>query len=196
MKTPNRTKQKLEQKIGHLCSVWASLDRCANMLVEQILGCSEAQAVCLATQMEPVATRAKLLKNLAYTTAASNEWKAVLISLLNIIDGELAPKRNRVIHDAWDFTAAKPSQLDRRAKVARSQARKPPELLIEARLNVTPEFIESLVGRVSAAATALLAARADLILLAEEPKLPRELTVLEVAVNTLMPLYPLGQLSE
>jgi hypothetical protein len=162
------------------------------MLLTMVLGCTKEQTACIATQIEPLASRSRLLKNLAYTTNAEDRWKEALISLLNVIDGELCAKRNRVIHDGWDITGINAVQLDRRAKIARPQSRQTPTLVTEARSVVDPDYIDSLVTRVSVATVAVIAAHCDLIILQEDGLPQPELTGLEVAVRMVMPRHPLN----
>lgn len=151
----NATESKVFELIGHLCSFWAGLDKTANSLIRVALDCEERQAACIATQLDPVASRIRLLKTLIVTTGQSAEWMDEALRWLNMVDGQLAPKRNRIIHDDWDFDDATPQLIDRRAKVGRSQSRQPLSLVIEMKSEASPAYIASVIEDIALCTTAI-----------------------------------------
>jgi len=108
--------------LGHLCAVWASLDRAINALLQNLLDCSEAQVACLATQMDPVASRCALARQLIYTMTEQQWWIADYLILVNGITNQLGPLRNRCIHDSWEFHEKAINRVDRRAKLSKTGA--------------------------------------------------------------------------
>lgn len=195
MTTPDTTKEEVFAKIGRLCMVWASLDRSANMLLTEILGVSEDQSACVATQLDPLASRMRLLKTLTYTTSRSDEWKASLVELLNYIEGHLCAKRNRIVHDGWDFKGTEPAQLDRRAKVMRAQSRQPLALSTVARSTVTAAHVDLVIKSAANCSVALLSAWTDLVAEREDGPPRSGFSVLELAMRDVIPQHRLDRKS-
>lgn len=164
MEAPNSTATGIFTAVGELCMVWASLDGALNMTIEQVLNCTDDQAKCIATAIDPVAGRIKLLRNLLYSLGKEAAWLELTNKLLNEIEGNLCAERNRIVHDAWDFSTPEPMQLDRRAKIKKAQAHQPPALVTEVRKGVTATSINNLTERVSIAAVGLLIIRTELFL--------------------------------
>lgn len=142
--------------------VWASLDGCLDMLLASVLDCTEDQANCLATQVDRVSSRMDLIKSLSVTTKMTSEWKVALVDALGWMNANLSGRRNRIIHDAWDFSEPSPVQIDKRVKVRRGQSREPYAIHTNLKTEVTAESIEQLITEVSYAATVVLTAKTDI----------------------------------
>jgi hypothetical protein len=97
---------------------WAMLDRELDHLVQAMLDCTYEKAHAIGTALDSVAGRCTLLKLLSNLYSPSNEWRDLLKQMLNHICNNLAPRRNRLVHDWWmespksDFAF----KIDRRVK--------------------------------------------------------------------------------
>lgn len=144
------------QAIGKLCMVWASLDHALDDAIEQILDCSKAQARILSTQLDKITGRTKLIKQLLFTLDQEPEWIAKATELLNRIEIEVAPRRNRIIHDGWDFEGLTPQQIDKRAKIGKLQSRQPPAISFDTPSACSATEINDLIVTASVCTVGLL----------------------------------------
>lgn len=87
--------------IGSLCMGWAFVDRELNYLIQAMLDSTYDDAHAIGTSLDSVAGRCNLLRDLASMHAPSNEWRAQLRRLLSHVQGPMASKRNRIVHDHW-----------------------------------------------------------------------------------------------
>ncbi|MEL7689174.1 hypothetical protein [Citromicrobium bathyomarinum] len=117
-------------EIGKLCASWALLDHSLDDAIADTLDITTQQARCIGTQIEPVASRIKLLRLLLPTTRFDGNWVKAATALLNKIDA-VAPQRNRIVHDAWHFDGTTPKRIDKRAKLKKAEAFASDELFVD-----------------------------------------------------------------
>lgn len=109
--------------IGRMSRCWGLLDFELNLLLGTLLQIDEERTSCITTELRDVAPKCRTIRALSFAVGAPQDWIAILTDLLNIIQNQLGPSRNRIIHDAWYETPEKGAQrLDRRAKITRPQA--------------------------------------------------------------------------
>jgi hypothetical protein len=106
--------------IGYLCFEYARLERHVHHLIKELAGLSDD----LADSIIPADFRDKLttLKNLAFLKKTSIGWYESVSSLIDRIDQEVRPQRNRYVHDYWLSMAEEPTKRHFNPKVTRPQA--------------------------------------------------------------------------
>ncbi|MDP9055773.1 MAG: hypothetical protein M3N34_00355 [Pseudomonadota bacterium] len=146
------------QRIGELCHAW---DCCANILLNTMLNCTDGQLKGITNNIDPVSGRIRLIKNLITTLDQSEEWKSMAMAILNRIQDDIGPKRNRIVYDAWDLESDTTQQMDCLAQIGPVQSA-PPSLIIELREEITVEHIEQVLHQTSICANGLLCISADI----------------------------------
>lgn len=168
------TMRETYENLGWLCATWARLDHTSTHLLDLILECGPERARCISTQLDPVASRMRLLKTLVMTFDHPAWWTDAAIFWINRIEGDVASRRNRMIHDAWDFTEATPSRIDRRVKIGRKQAFQSAGLAIETVSKCSSAEIRELIVEISVCDVALVAIAAEITMGRRESGLPPE----------------------
>jgi len=166
--------------LGRLCVTWSYMERLLNETLPPLLGCSDAQAAVIATEMSGTSTICNMLKTLAYADAPSPEWRDSFEKVLNQISGELAPIRNRYVHDYWTLSEGSIERLDQRAKLQKPQAFKDKGLHFNSWHTAKPGEIDDLSAKAAIFIMILYAARSDLIKWRQLGKTPERLLLLGV----------------
>lgn len=147
--------------LGRLCVAWATIDRQLNDLLGAMIGCAPATTACITTGTESVSARCDIMTRLVHIEPLSDAWASNVKKLLNHVSGDLAPKRNRLIHDYWSFADGTIVRLDRRASTAKQQSRKEIELTYDTEHVTPPDEVDKLTERVGQAAFLLHCAIRD-----------------------------------
>lgn len=142
--------------VGNLASAWAGLDHRVDELFEPLLNCSEEKVACIT--VENIATRCEMLKKLLHTERLPSKWTAWVEGLLNRTANELAPLRNRFIHDSWGMSKTGFLRIDKRAKVGKVQSRQRPKLTYKTEHPTSVEDVYKLTMCVGTVSFALWAA--------------------------------------
>ena len=130
--------------LGTLCIYWATLDSALAHLVATYLNSEPNGAAVVAPD---ISTRCEQIRKLSHVTGPDGEWRQCLVTLLNMIQGDLAEARNRYIHDDWSISQAGMVRIDRRPKLKRSQSRQPIQLITETSAVVPADWVYQLVNR-------------------------------------------------
>ena len=141
--------------LGDLCMSWAVLDRTLDALIAGFLACSRQQTACVVEHIDNVGSRCILLKRLSYLEDVGDEWREWFCAVVDRISGELAPLRNRYVHDAWAISYEEIVRIDKRAKLVKPQARQPQEVRYDTRYVTDPADVEKLRYRILAVMAAL-----------------------------------------
>jgi len=88
----------------------------------------------------------KIAASVGWHKKRSTSWFAELETVLNTIDNTHRPARNRYIHDLWVTQERAVQRILREPKLIRLQAHKR-ELVVERRVDVSPDTIMELVNR-------------------------------------------------
>jgi hypothetical protein len=147
-----RTLDKHSRKLGHICIAWAALDKSIDDMFPLLLGCSEAHAACILA--EKIGTRCEQLKKLLHLSNLDHDWTEWACALLARASGELAPLRNRYVHDLWQIQP-KPVRLDRRAKIRKPQSHQKAEFAFNTEYPTGYKELERLSTCISTVSTAL-----------------------------------------
>lgn len=119
--------------IGSLCATWAVIDRTLDELIAALLPASQDRVACITTTITDVAPRCEIIVRLITLDHPHPAFRDWLIALVRRVSGEIAPLRNRYVHDAWQLEEGQLVRFDRRAKVAKVQARHPPTLIFDTK---------------------------------------------------------------
>lgn len=159
--------------LGRITLYWATLDRELAALIQAFLRTTDAQTACLCNELPDVASRCRLIKSLSYSLDLPQIWRGDLTTICNRISNEIAPLRNRYTHDMWVEDRTAMLKIDRRAKVAKPQAFKEPELRFNTEERITVDDIATLAMKTIHDASNLATARFDIEYLAKEGVFPQ-----------------------
>lgn len=149
-------------QLGKMCLVWAFLDRSLDEVIEQLLCCSKSQAASITSAVTDVAPRCEIIKRLIVLSHPGESWRDWFIALIQRVSGELAPTRNRYIHDEWQADATTIVRRDKRAKIGREQARQPLSLSFDTKHPTSPNEIEQFTMKVATVLAFIETAKIDL----------------------------------
>lgn len=147
--------------LGRLCVAWATIDRQLNDLLGAMIGCTPATTACITTGSESVSARCDIMRRLVHLEPLDEAWAGHVKKLLDLVSNDLAPKRNRLIHDYWSFSDGTIVRLDRRALTAKPEAKAQIELTYDTEHVTPPDEADNLTERVGQAAFMLHCALRD-----------------------------------
>lgn len=148
--------------LGRLCMTWAALDRTLDRLFEPILRCEPSEVASILTNIENISSRCDILIRLLVNDAPGKEYRTWLTALIRRVSGELAPLRNRYVHDHWEVSDVQIIGTDKRAKIGKAQSRLPETLSFDTRHVTNPEDVDKLTARITAVLVGLAFAEIDL----------------------------------
>jgi hypothetical protein len=109
-----------------------------------------------------VAPRCEIIKRLLMIEAPSVEWRECCNSLLQRVSGEVAPLRNRYVHDHWSLEPEGLVRTDKRGKIGRPQSHQPEAFLFNTEHVTDPLILERFNAKVQMVMTGLAFAELDL----------------------------------
>jgi hypothetical protein len=125
------------EAIGMLCIYMATLDHVITIFMERLLEIDETSAACVAASASDLSQRCEIVRRLVFLKAPSDDWRECVTGLINVIQNEVAPRRNRFVHDDWAVRENEMVRHDRRIKIQRPQSHQPAQL-IHLTKNVAP----------------------------------------------------------
>lgn len=139
--------------LGYVCFTYANLEATINDLVEALLSCGQdARRAVVDATGNSIETRCNLILKLASIDPPSCQWFDDLEALLTRVRSELAPERNRLIHDVWmphiDAGKVTLRQWDQRAFLKAAQSREPKKIAPPAEPERSLESVWDLVRRI------------------------------------------------
>lgn len=153
----------LMTELGRVSVFWGYLDRKINSCISMILRCDDAQTACISTQLDNVAARCRLLISLSHTLSIDREeWVEEFSTILKTVTDQLAPRRNRYLHDQWITNEAGHQRVDRRAKLRKAAAGEYKGLQFDLTIPVTLEDISDLQNQILEAIVRLNMAVVDI----------------------------------
>ncbi|MEO1922642.1 MAG: hypothetical protein ABGW84_12245 [Sphingomonadaceae bacterium] len=163
MDEPLDTYDQICLSIGRMSRCWGLLDYELNLLLGEMLQIDEERTSCITTELRDVAPKCRTIRALSFAVGAPQDWIATLTELLNIIQNQLGPSRNRIIHDAWYETPEQgPLRLDKRAKVTRPQSFTDFTLSTNREHSFSVDDVDLLAIRIIAAMPRVAQARFDI----------------------------------
>jgi hypothetical protein len=151
----DRRTSALATQLGFLVMDWSYLDREIDALLVPLLQCTPAEVSCIVSNVENVASRCEIVKRLLVLHLPSSDFREWLVALLDRIARELAPLRNRYIHDNWISRQMRSVRVDKRAKIIRKESRAKPSVQFDAHTATSGADVERLTRAVTAAVDAL-----------------------------------------
>ncbi|MFN2098599.1 hypothetical protein [Altererythrobacter sp. MF3-039] len=139
--------------VGELCSSWAWLDRALDQMFEPILDCPTEQVACI--RSDNTGARCNMLSQLLHTIEIPTEWHEWIDGLLTRARGELASRRNRIVHDAWILDESDIRRIDKRPALKSAQAGEPRSLSFDVEHEETAAKVHELISRVFTVTQAL-----------------------------------------
>jgi hypothetical protein len=106
--------------IGYVCIHWSDLETHINLILSQVTPLPGDGAARCITNNADVRDKIQMLKAVGFLHKPSDEWFEALSDVLDRIDNEIRPQRNRFIHDEWVDTGG-PEPIRRTHKTALSK---------------------------------------------------------------------------
>jgi hypothetical protein len=109
--------------IGYVCIMWGHLEGFVDMALQELAPLPRDQTSNCITVNADIRSKIEMIKGIAFIRKGSDAWFDEMLILLNRIDNELRPKRNRYIHDLWlGATGNSTEKMTRRTVLSRPQA--------------------------------------------------------------------------
>lgn len=149
-------------QLGRLCISWAVLDSYLDKILGALLRCTPDKISAITTSAGDVGQRCEMIKRLIVIENPGAAWRNWLIALITRASGELAPLRNRYVHDGWHVKELKLIRTERRGKVGKPQSRTEPQYTYDAEHVTDPQDVLRLIMKVNLVWTMLAFAEYDL----------------------------------
>lgn len=117
--------------IGGLCATWAVIDRQIDTLIGELLPAPMDKVASITTNMDTISARCEVAKRLIVLEYPHPQFRDWVLGLLQRVSGEIAPLRNRYVHDAWQIKEGVLLRHDKRASVKKPQAHQEPVLVFD-----------------------------------------------------------------
>lgn len=127
---------------------WSVIDHYLDKLLERLVNAPADKISAITTSASDTSQRCEMIKRLIVIENPGTEWRDWLIGLINRISGELAPARNRFIHDSWHIKDLKLIRIERRGKVGRPQSRTDITYSFDTQHVTDPKDVEKLLMKV------------------------------------------------
>lgn len=142
------------EAIGFVCMDWTGLELLVDTILAHQLGLelfgAEPHIVCVNSGF---GDKLSMIKALAVTKHNDPKWVEDFVTLVNTIDQEIRPRRNRVVHDAWlAGSDGKVYRAQGFTRVKRTQAHQPLSLHAEERTEMTATEIQQISVDITKAA--------------------------------------------
>lgn len=147
--------------LGRLCVTWATLDRHLTELISAYTGLSSSMTACVVAASDNIAPRCEILRLLAAESTPSPEWQSDFMMMVDIIRQQLAPLRNRFVHDYWTLSEGTLQRLESKASAKRPQAMQPHQLTFQRWHDHQPSEVDNLAVRVASIILVVRVAQAD-----------------------------------
>ena len=109
--------------LGMLCMTWSALDHALQETFQWMLGADVETTAIIAGGLDRMEARSTPIKKLLVHHAFEQSHAEFINNLLNRITVEIAPTRNRLIHDRWWLTGeGAMKRVDRRASLKKVQS--------------------------------------------------------------------------
>lgn len=135
--------------IGRVCIAWNFLELTANQYLADIIPVRVMSDKHILAADLDLRGKLKLLHDFAFTRITNEPMREKLKSIIDRIENEIRPKRNRAVHDHWVFGSGT-TQLEFRTKVGRVQSRRPLALSTTKETAIDPADIQAVAGEIQA----------------------------------------------
>ena len=147
--------RKVANRLGRLCMSWSHLELDLTLLLHRLMRISDPTVNNTILGVMGLREKIQALHTIGFKRAPSPDWYASLSKVLNMIDNELRPERNRMIHDFWITDIDGDLQRSRlNPRVVNTQSRaKAVQLSVNAK--ITPELMSLLCQNIETASVAI-----------------------------------------
>ena len=113
----------IADKLGYLCLAWSWLELEINAMLCTLMHPSDLETAASVVNNMDMRDKFKALLAVGFVKKPSDEWYMELKTLVDQIDNDLRPERNRMVHDSWHNAGDEAFRLTTYAKVSYVQAR-------------------------------------------------------------------------
>jgi hypothetical protein len=112
------------QEIGRLCIYWSELELYVTLFLIDLLDIEDKTSKNVIAGLLDFRAKLQALPPMGFARRPSDTWYASLEKVVNHIDNDLRPERNRMIHDTWTGpTEGSSLRMQLSAKVVNAQSR-------------------------------------------------------------------------
>jgi len=90
--------------LGVMCVVWGHLEASLNLLLSMLLDLNDAKLNETVNHNVDMRNKLQIVLGLGYLKVKNDTWFTILKWVIETIDNDLRPRRNRFIHDTWTKT--------------------------------------------------------------------------------------------
>jgi hypothetical protein len=109
--------------IGHVCILWAWVENAIELFLSDLAFNGDEKAGKGVLANLEMREKGHILKEVALAKKPTDRWYEGVRDIVDDIDNELRPKRNRFVHDLWWLSGETVEKRWKRAKIKRAQAR-------------------------------------------------------------------------
>lgn len=142
--------------IGWLCIKWAHIELMLNQFIILLTPIYDEDIQKSLTSNMSMSDKIKVVDALTFIRRPSDGAHEAVRSLLNMIDNELRPERNKCVHDFWGVGAEGAIRTHEKSKIKKPQANQPLELITHETVLVSSDEIWGLVTKVNETTAALM----------------------------------------
>ncbi len=113
----------IADKLGYLCLAWSWLELEINAMLCTLMQPSDLETAASVVNNMDMRDKVKALLAVGFVKKPSDDWYTELKTLVDQIDNDLRPQRNRMVHDSWHNAGDEAFRLTTYAKVSYVQAR-------------------------------------------------------------------------
>ncbi len=153
----HRTLDQHAQEIGRLCIYWSELEMYVSLFLNDLMAIEDKTSGNVVFGLLDFRSKLQTLLPMGFARKPTAEWYASLEKLVNHIDNDLRPERNRMIHDMWSGPfdgSGKSLRMQMTARVVNEQSRTK-VLKLALTKTVTAEDIGRLYQKVIAATSSV-----------------------------------------
>jgi hypothetical protein len=101
IQSQGRNFDELAKAIGYASIEWGRLEQSLSQFIELLAPLEKGNVALSITAPIDIRDKIQIIKALAYLRKPYDEWYDKMAIMLDYIDNNLRPRRNRVIHDGW-----------------------------------------------------------------------------------------------
>ena len=131
--------------IGALCYNWSHLDNVIVLAIGYFSECDEETLACLLSTSKDTSQRCEIATKLLILRVGDGPWRKCACETFRLIQNKFCDKRNRLVHDEWEFHEDDIVRTTRAVRIAKSQAYRGESLTYKALTLTQPKEIEDFV---------------------------------------------------
>jgi hypothetical protein len=108
--------------LGNVCIAWGRIEQDLNEFIEKLAPLNEGDISRSITANLDIRSKIQTIKALAYLRGHSESWFKEMVLILDYIDNNLRPRRNRFIHAGWYIPKGRLTRRTYQIKFERPQS--------------------------------------------------------------------------